>query len=149
LPPNGAAGGSLAGTYPNPTIAASGATAGSYTNANITVNSEGRVTAASNSTFSLFSTTTSYVSTHSLGTVYQNTGSTPRFVKIGYSQPSSGTFTLYAGSNSSLATTQVVDAHAGSGGTGVRNVSFIVQPGWYYSCQTDTGGSLLFWWEVQ
>ena len=48
--PKGAAGGSLAGTYPNPTIAPTGITVGTYTYPTVTVGADGRVTAISSGT---------------------------------------------------------------------------------------------------
>lgn len=46
--PRGAAGGSLSGSYPNPSLANTGVTAGTYTVPSLTVGADGRVTAISN-----------------------------------------------------------------------------------------------------
>ena len=61
LPPNGPAGGDLAGIYPNPILANSGVAAGSYGNTTsyptFTVDNKGRITLASTQTFPAAPTT--------------------------------------------------------------------------------------------
>ena len=83
-----------------------------------------------------------------LSTLYQNTTGLPMVVRLSYGQPSSGTVTLYSGTTSLQGTTQIVDMHGGSGGTGTRNVSCAVPIGSYYSATTDTDGSLVVWTET-
>ena len=97
LPPSGSAGGSLAGTYPNPTIANSGVTAGSYTNPNLTISVDGRVTGASNGSGTTLLTQADVTTSRAFGNTY-TAGSFPLTVLV------TGSFTSGTGDSAISAT---------------------------------------------
>jgi hypothetical protein len=137
-------------------LAASGA--GGVTG-NLPVGNLASGSGASNTTFwrgdGSWATPTGGISTQSapvriIGTVYQNTGASARFVLVSF-QPVGGTQDYIAGltDSSNPPTTTVGRTDTDLGGTSIICLGFWVLPGNYYRVNRGNLGSVLYWTEWQ
>lgn len=134
------------------TIANSGVTPGSYTNASITVEADGRLTAASSGTVTpQFSTQTT--PSRVFGTTYQNTGTTPVYV-TGYGTLTTGSGDSTISCNDGPSTPSlVVWSNVVEATIAGEHVAFncVIPPGYFYSVTVTNliSGTPGAWFELQ